>query len=168
MTAMRLIAVLAALALPAAAHAEQLPPAAPAGQVVFYGHIKSLKRIGDHYVLRLDPAWPLGGVTAHEAAIADLPRGVPPLGGFYGRDESHALLTFRVPRWARATVITTRPPKGVRSKAVSTRVSVAELAQLVRGRNPHHRRLLASPSAFGYWIRVAVDQARSLEAQYRP
>ena len=107
-------------------------------------------------------------MTAHEAATADLPPGVPPLGGFYGRDESHALLTFRVPPWARTTVITTRPPKGVRSTAVSTRVSVAELAQLLKGRNPHHRKLLASPSAFGYWIRVAVDQARSLEAQYRP
>ena len=164
---MKLLALLAALALPAAA-AAKLPPAAPAGQLVFYGHITSLKRSGDRYVLRLDPALPLVGVTGHDAATEDLPPGVPPLAGYYGRDESHKLLTFKVPGWARATVITTRPAKGVRSTVVSTRVSVPELAQLLKGRNPHHRPLLVSAGAFAFWVRVSVDQVRSLDAQYRP
>jgi hypothetical protein len=161
------IVLLAALALPAAATAK-LPPAARAGQLVFYGHIASLERSGRRYVLRLDPALPLLGVTGHEAAAEDLPPGVPPIAGYFGRDESHKLLTFRVPPWARATVITTRPPKGLRSTAVSTRVSVAELAQLLKGRNPHRRPLLVSAGAFAYWVRVSVDQVRSLDAQYRP
>jgi hypothetical protein len=165
---MKLVALLAALLLAPAA-AAKLPPAAPAGQRVFYGHIRSLKPTsGGRFVLRLDPALPLVGVTAHDAATEDLPAGVPPLGGYYGRDESHELLTFRVPRWARATVLTTRPANGVRSTVVSTRVSVAELAQLLRGRNPHRRSLLVSAGAFAYWVRVSVDQVRSLDAQYRP
>jgi hypothetical protein len=38
-----------------------LPPAAPAGQMVFYGHVKSLTPSGGRYLLRFDPAWRLGG-----------------------------------------------------------------------------------------------------------
>jgi len=157
---MRLLALLAALAAVPAAHAQQLPPATPAGQLVFYGHIKSLTPIGGRYMLRLDPALLLEGTAADAAAAVDLPARTARIDAFYARDESHALLTFVVPRSARATVIT----KGARS----TRVTVAELARLIRGRNPEHRALLASPLAFGYWVRVAVDQVRSLDAQYRP
>jgi hypothetical protein len=160
----RLSVLLAALALPVAAHAQQLPPATPAGQLVFYGHIKSLEPSGGRYVLRLDPALLLGGTTATNAAGEDLPAGTPQIEDFYARDESHRLLTFVVPREARVTVVTTRPGRGVRS----TRVSVAELAQLLAGKNPRHRRILVSAAAFGYWVRVDVDQVRSLDAQYRP
>jgi len=157
----RAVALVAALAL---APAAQLPPATPAGQLVFYGHIKSLTPRGDGYLLRLDPALLLEGTTAHAAAVADLPGGTPRIDAFYARDESHALLTFVVPRSASATVITTRPSKGVRSTAVD----LAELARLIRGENPRHRALLASPLAFGYWVRVDGDEVRSLDAQYRP
>ena len=52
----RLAGLLAVLALPAAVHAQQLPPATPPGQLVFYGHIESLKPSGGRYLLRLDPA----------------------------------------------------------------------------------------------------------------
>jgi len=38
-----------------------LPRATPAGQQSLYGHISSLTRKGNHYVLRFDPAWLLGG-----------------------------------------------------------------------------------------------------------
>ena len=58
------ISILAALVAAAAAPAAQLPPAAPAGQLVFYGHIKSLTPSGSRYVLRFDPAWLLEGTTA--------------------------------------------------------------------------------------------------------
>jgi hypothetical protein len=161
---LRALALLATLTLVPAAAAAQLPPAAPAGQVVLYGHIKSLTPSGRDYRLRLDPALLLEGTTAHAAALADLPGGTPQIDAFYARDESHARLTFVVPRSARATVITRRAPNGVRS----TVVGVAELARLIRGGNPRHRALLASPLAFGYWVRVDVDRVRSLDAQYRP
>ena len=36
-----------------------------------FGHIKSLKRDGDGYRLRFDPAWFTSGVTANEAAAED-------------------------------------------------------------------------------------------------
>src|SRR5262249_5756420 len=104
------------------------------GQLVFYGHIKSLTPSGGRYLLRLDPALLLEGTSADAAAAADLPSRTPRMDAFYARDESHALLTFDVPPSAFATVIT----KGARS----TRVTVAELAQLIRGRNPEHRALL--------------------------
>ena len=160
----RSAALLAALALPATAHAQQLPPATPAGQLVYYGHIRSLRPSGGTYVLKLDPALLLGGTTAYDAAADDLPPGTAQIEDFYARDESHALLPFRVPRSARVTVIT----EGARGAIVSTRVGVAELAQLLAGKNPRHRRMLVPAAAFGYWARVDVDQVRSLDAQYRP
>jgi hypothetical protein len=45
----------------------QLPPAAPAGQMVLYGHIKKLTRKGSRFELRFDPAWFTSGVTASRA-----------------------------------------------------------------------------------------------------
>jgi hypothetical protein len=140
----------------------RLPPAAPAGDVVFYGHIKSLTRKGKRFELRFDPAWLLMGVTAQRAAVADkvLPRGEPVPNDNYTRDESHRLLTFLVPPSARATVLTRGPS--------STRVSVAELAEIVKGRNPRHRPLFGPVKAFGFWIRVHIDTVRSLDEQYHP
>ena len=163
----RLLVALLAVAVPASAHA-RLPPAAPAGQLVYYGHIKSLAPSGGRYVLKLDPALLLGGRTAYDAAAEDLPSGTPQIEDFYALDESHALLTFVVPRSARVTVVTTRPPKDARSTIVSTRVGVAELAQLLQGKNPRRRAILVHAAAFGYWVRVDIDQVRSLDAQYRP
>jgi hypothetical protein len=140
----------------------KLPPAAPVGDVVFYGHIKSLTRKGKRFELRFDPAWLLMGVTAQRAAVADkvLPRGEPVPNDNYTRDESHRLLTFLVPPSARATVLTRGPS--------STRVSVAELAEIVKGRNPRHRPLFGPVKAFGFWIRVHIDTVRSLDEQYHP
>ena len=100
----------------------------------------------------------LGGKTAYDAAAADLPLGHAKIEDFYALDESHALLTFIVPRSARVTVVTTRPPKAARSTIVSTRVGVAELAQLLQGRNPGHRAILVHAAAFGYWVRVDIQR----------
>jgi hypothetical protein len=114
---MRTATLLAALAfaLVPAAHAQQLPPAAPAGQLVFYGHIASLTPSGTRYLLRFDPAWLLEGATAQKAAVADgaLPPGEPVPNDNYTRDESHKLLTFFVPRSARVTVLTNGGTKGI-------------------------------------------------------
>ena len=151
-----------AVAAPPAGAATRLPPAARAGQMVFYGHIKSLTPIGGRYLLRFDPAWLLEGSTAEKAAVADgvLPRGQPVPNDNYTRDESHEPLTFVVPRTARVTVLT----RGIHS----TPVTVAEFAQLLKGRNPKHRPLFGPPVGWGYWALVNIDRVRSLDAQYHP
>jgi hypothetical protein len=161
-----LVCAVAALALAAgAARAAQLPPAAPAGQFVFYGHIESLTPSGKRYVLRFDPAWLLEGVTAQQAAVADgaIPAGEPVPNDNYTRDESHKLLTFVVPRTARVTVLT-NGTKGI----ANTPVTVAELSQILKGENPRHRKLFGNQKGWGYWVRVRIDTVRSLDAQYHP
>jgi hypothetical protein len=132
---------------------------------VLYGHLKSLTRSGARYELRFDPAWWLGGTTANRAAIEDrvIPPGDVVPNDYYVRDETHRLLTYRVPATARATVITL----GTQSLR-STTIPVAELAQIVRGRNPKRRRLYVPGNRLGFWIRVATDTVRSLDQQYQP
>ena len=156
------VVALAVAAAPPAGAGTRLPPAAPAGQMVFYGHIKSLTPSGGRYLLRFDPAWLLEGTTAEKAAVADgvLPPGQPVPNDNYTRDESHKLLTFVVPRTARVTVLT----RGIHS----TPVTVAEFAQLLKGLNPKHRPLFGPPAGWGYWALVNIDRVRSLDAQYHP
>src|SRR5204863_10139233 len=120
----------AAVSRPSAAPAS---PAAAATRPpnVFYGHIKSMKRIGSRYEVRFDPAWFLTGHAAEQAAFEDTgSRDVP--NDSYVVEEGHRLLSFLVLRSARVTVLT--------SVTRSTRVSAAELSRLVNGKNPHHRR----------------------------
>jgi hypothetical protein len=151
-----------AVAAPPTGAGTRLPPAARAGQMVFYGHIRSLTPSGGRYVLGFDPAWLLEGTTAEKAAVADgvLAPGAPAPNDNYTRDESHKLLMFVVARTARVTVLT----RGIHS----TPVTVAEFAQLLKGRNPRHRPLFGSPRGWGYWALVDVDRVRSLDAQYHP
>ena len=47
-----------------------------------------------------------------------------------------------------------------------TPITVSELAQIVKGKNPKHRSLL-EPKA-GFWLRAATDKVRSLDQQYQP
>jgi hypothetical protein len=133
---------------------------APAEQVEF-GHIRSLKRSGNRYVLRFDPAWFLSGETANVAAAEDgaVERGEPVPNDNYVVDEGHRLLTYLVPASARVTVL----KEGVNG----SRISVAQLAQLVAGRSPFGKPLW-EPLATGFWIRVKIDTVRSLDQQYRP
>ena len=160
------VAVLVALVVLPAAGAAQLPPAAPAGQLVFYGHVESLTPSGKRYLLRFDPAWLLEGITAQRAAVADgvLPPGEPVPNDNYTRDESHRLLTFLVPRTARITILTSGGTKGI----ANTAVPVAEFAQILKGKNPRHRKLFGDESKWGYWALVRIDTVRSLDAQYHP
>jgi hypothetical protein len=160
------VTALAAAVAAASAQAAQLPPATSAGQLVFYGHVRSLTPSGKRYILRFDPAWLLEGITAERAAVADgaLPKGEPVPNDNYTRDESHKLLTFLVPRTARVTVLTNGGTHGIRN----TRVTVAEFAQILKGRNPRHRKLFGDESGWGYWARVRIDTVRSLDAQYHP
>ena len=101
--------------------------------------------MGDGFELRFDPALHLTGSTATQAALedtgsADVPNDV------YVRDESHRLLTYRVPAGADATILT--------QGTCSTSTSVAQLAASV-------------PSA-GFWILVDGDTVRSVDQQYHP
>lgn len=146
-----------------------LPPAAPAGQSVFYGHIKSLARKGGRFEMRFDPAWVLSGVAAERAAVEDkaISPGDPVPNDAYVVEEGHRLLTFVVAAKAPVRIVT--------EAAGSTNVTVSELAQLLRGKNPRHRPLMGDSrpfgDRFGFWIRVGgkyPNPVLSLDQQYRP
>ena len=135
---------------------QRLPAATPAGQTTLYGHVASLERKGGNYELRFDPALWLTGVPAERACGC---RPVP--NDYYILDESHRLLTYFVPSSAHVTVLT----GGVHG----TEITVSELAQIVKGKNPNHRRL-SEPKA-GFWIRVGFTYPSpvvALDQQYQP
>ena len=132
----------------------------PPRELVHYGHIRSLVRRGSSYELRFDPALWLGGVTAKRAAKEDTGSSDVP-NDYYLVDETKRRFTYLVPPAARATVLVSGP-RAIRS----VRVTVAELAQSVRGRNPARRPLYGAD--LGFWIRVATDTVHSLDQQYQP
>ena len=143
----------------------RLPPAAPAGQQVMFGHIKALARRGGRWELRFDPAWLLTGVAAERAAVEDgvLAPGEPVPNDSYVVDEGHRLLTFVVAPTARVTLV----GKGLRPIVVP----VAEFAQIVKGRNPRRRPLFDRERALGYWIRISdkyPNAVVSIDQQYHP
>jgi hypothetical protein len=162
------LAAVGALVLAASPEAGfvRLPPATPAGQQVFYGHIVSLTKKGTRYELKFDPAWLLSGITAQRAAVADgvLRPGEAVPNDNYTRDESHRVLIFRVPAGAHATILTNEGTTGLSSTAVP----IPELAQILAGKNPKHRKLFGSPKGFGFWAQVSIDTVRSLDEQYHP
>jgi hypothetical protein len=165
------VAIAAVLGLASAGHSSAapearqsgpllLPPAAPAGQVTLYGHIKTLTRKGGHFEMRFDPAWFTSGLTASRAAREDTGSSDVPNDN-YVIEEGHRLLTYIVPTTARVTVVT-----GGYQKAIgSTAITVSELARIVNGGK--HRKLFEALDS-GVWIRVHVDTVRELDQQYRP
>jgi hypothetical protein len=130
-------------------------------ELVQFGYIKSMTPKGGGYEMRFDPAWFLMGETANVAAAEDgaIEPGEPVPNDNYRLDEGHRLLTYIVPANARVTALT----NGVEG----TRITVSELAQLVRGKNPFPRPLF-EPITTGFWIRVKIDTVRSLDQQYLP
>jgi len=140
----------------------RLPPAAPAGEVVSYGHIKSLTRKGGRFEMRFDPAWWLSGVAASRAALEDTGSSDVP-NDYYIVEEGHRLLTYVVAPTARVTVLTKR----LRPMTIT----VSELAQIVKGKNPKHRPLFDRSNSWGFWIRVGdkyPNPVLSLDQQYQP
>lgn len=133
-------------------------------QLVLFGFVKSLTRSGGNYLMRVDPALMLTGITASRAAVEDgvVAPGEPVPNDYYIRNEDKRLLTFRVPADAHASVIV-NPTTGPRP----TVVPVSELAQIVKGKNPRKRPGLWGPES-GYWIRVRGDQALAVDQPYRP
>jgi len=136
-----------------------LPPAAPAGQMVLYGHLKRMTRKGGHYEIRFDPAWFTSGVTASRAKFEDTGSSEVPNDN-YVIEEGHRLLTYLLPATAQVTVLTNNG-QGI----AATPITVSELARIVNGGK--HRKLF-EPLDSGVWIRVHVDTVRSLDQQYRP
>jgi hypothetical protein len=161
------LAVLAAAVAvgPSAPAATTSVEQAPPRQLVQFGYVKALARKGARYELRFDPALWLSGKTANEAAIEDgaiLPGDTVP-NDYYIRNESRRLLTYRVPATARVSILTNEG-RGPRA----TRITVAELSQIVKGRNPRHRSLYDTGNFLGYWMRTTVDTVVSLTQQYQP
>jgi hypothetical protein len=166
-----LFAALAALATGAgathvlaasSAESVRLPRATPAGQTALWGHAKSLNRAGDHYLLKFDPGLLLRGSTAERAAFEDTGSSDVP-NDHYVLEESHRLLSFVVPASAAVTVLTRNTAGG------TTKIGVAELAQIVKGRNPRHRDLLEPRT--GFWIRIGSaypNPVLALDQQYQP
>ena len=140
----------------------KLPPATRPGEVVLYGHVKSLTRSGSRFQLRFDPAWWLTGLTAKRAKLEDTGSSEVP-NDYYIVEEGHRLLTYFVPATAHVTILTRA---GIPANLGGTPITVSELAQIVKGRNPRGRQLM-EPKA-GFWIRVAGDTVRSLDQQYQP
>jgi hypothetical protein len=128
-------------------------------EAVFFGHIRSLVSTRGGFRLEVDPASFLTGVTAKRAKLEDTGESDVP-NDYYIRDEGHRLLTYVVPRTARATVLV----GGLNPVAIP----VSELAQIVAGRNPEHRQLYDRAGGLGYWIRARGDTVRSLDQQYQP
>jgi hypothetical protein len=137
-----------------------LPPAAPSGQMVIYGHIKKLTRAGGHYLLGFDPAWFTSGLTASRAHKEDTGSSEVPNDN-YVIEEGHRVLWYVLPSTARVTVLTNMRGKGIQSVAISA----AELSRIVNG-GPHLE--LFEPLASGVWIRIRIDTVKELDQQYAP
>jgi hypothetical protein len=137
--------------------AAKIGPGAPKRQIQF-GHIKSLKRIEGDYVLRFDPAQYLTGVTASDAALEDTGSSDVP-NDAYVVDEGHRLFAYKVPADAHVTVLA----DGVEG----TQITVAELAKLVKGKDPLGHPLF-EPLETGVWILIEIDTVRSIDQQYVP
>jgi hypothetical protein len=134
---------------------------AKARETFVYGHIRSLTRKGHSFEMRFDPAWWLTGVTAERAKREDTGSG-DVTNDYYIVDEGHRLLTYVVPSNAHVTVLT-------RGQHPTATISVSELAQIVKGKNPRHRKLLERKA--GFWIRIGnkyPSPALALDQQYQP
>ena len=136
----------------------------PPQERVEYGHVTSLVRAGDHYVLRFDPALLLSGLTANKAAEEDgaVEPGEPVPNDNYVVDEGHRAFMYVVPGDAKVTVLTR---DGDPAQLGATPVSVAELAKIVHGTSDLP---LYEPLDTGVWITIDGDTVRSIDQQYKP
>jgi hypothetical protein len=137
------------------------------GEQRIYGRIASLRRTGDRYELRFDPAWLVGGLTANlahaeDAGIACQPSACPTVpNDNYVVDEGHRLLVFTVPAGVRGTVLV----KGGSNGFLGTTITATQLARLVARKSPVR---LFEPLSTGVWILVHSDTVRTFAQQYHP
>ena len=137
-----------------------LPPAAPAGQMVLYGHVEKLTTGNGHYLVGFDPAWFTSGYTASRAHREDTGSSEVPNDN-YTVEEGNRLLWYILPASARITVLTNQGTKGISA----TPIPAAELYRIVNG-GPHRK--LFEPLDSGVWIRVRIDTIKELDQQYKP
>lgn len=156
--------VIAGAAIYASSGLWAAPPAAEPVESdgrLLYGHIASLAPKGDRFEMQFDPAWWLNGETASRAMLEDTGSSDVP-NDYYIVEEGHRLLTYLVPATAHVSVLTG-------GGAATTPIEVSELARIVSGENPKHRKL-SQPKA-GFWILVDdryPSPVLSLDQQYQP
>lgn len=157
-----LVAVPSSPAGPAGASFVSLPRAAAPGELSQYGHIRALVKTRPGYRLRFDPAFWLTGLAASKAAAEDgvVAPGEPVPNDYYVRDESRKTLTYVVPGTARVTVLD--------RQLRSARITVAQLAQVVKGRPPAGLSIYDRANGLGYWLLVDSDAVKSIDQQYQP
>jgi hypothetical protein len=141
------------------------PIAAPPVVVTQFGYIKSLALRGGSYQLKLNPAFFLQGETANAAAVAAgelKPGQTVPDDYFIVRVPARTILTYRVPPGTPVTVLT------INSR--STKITVRQLAQILRGTSPLKPKLMdRGPKFFlGYWLRIKFDTVISIDQQFQP
>jgi len=136
---------------------------APPGRRVEFGHVRSLIRKGNRYVMRFDPAFLLSGVTAATAAAEDgvVRPGEPVPNDNYVVDESPRAYTYYVADDVKVTLLVRTSPE----KWGPTPVSLAEFAKVIHGSSPLD---LFEPLETGVWITIDVDTVRSVYQQYKP
>jgi hypothetical protein len=160
------IAISSASTAPRATATPEATPrlAGPPPTIVQYGYVRSLVRAGSRYRLRFDPALFLSGETAKRAAAEDgaVSPGEPVPNDYYIRNETKRELTYTVPANAKVTVVTNEFLSGLQS----TRITVSELAAIVKGRNPKQRKLYGR--SLGFWARTVGDRVTALDQQYQP
>jgi hypothetical protein len=129
-----------------------------------FGHVKSITSAPGGYLVHFDPSWLVTGITANVAAAQQQgthcePISCPPVpNDVYDVDESHGVLTFRLPAGTRGTVLV---GGGLSTKTIDA----AELARVVSGTSSLK---LFEPLESGVWIRVHSDTIRAFAQQYRP
>jgi hypothetical protein len=129
-------------------------------EVVEFGYIRSLKPKASGFEMRFDPAWLLTGKTANQAALEDTGSSDVP-NDSYVVNESPRAYTYIVPANAQVRVLTAG------ANLNGTPITVAQLAQLVKGKNPFPKPLFEQIST-GFWISIRNDTVGSLEQQYHP
>jgi hypothetical protein len=141
-------------------------PAPSRNVVVYVGHVASMTRSGDGYLVRFDPQLDLTGITANVAAAEDQHVSCAPArcaavpNDVYSVDETHRAYTFVMPASTRGTVLTS----GAGSFS-GTRITAAELAAIVSG---HGGTKLFEPLESGLSITVRIDTITAFAQQYRP
>src|SRR2546422_6250761 len=129
-------------------------------EVVEFGYIRSLKPKDSGFEMRFDPAWLLTGKTANQAALEDTGSSDVP-NDSYVVNESPRAYTYIVPANAQVRVLTAG------ANLNGTPITVAQLAQLVKGKNPFPKPLFEQIST-GFWISIKNDTVGSLQQQYHP
>ena len=139
------------------------PPPSATGDQRIYGQIRSVRRDGDTYLLRIDPAWFLTGIAANVAQAQDehvacAPAACPPVANdVHVVDETHRTLTYVLPAATRGTVLVTSSDRRT--------ISANQLADLVAHKSALK---LFEPLASGVWLLVHIDTVKTFAQQYRP